>query len=243
MGASKPVRVNLSKDLRELMGDDIEKMEKGEELQVVIDRDDEENLVFKSIQKAPDPENRGISRSIELNEKESVSLSEDEQTMFFKSGEQTYPLALSLLSSSDRRRMLEVYDSIQSGESIRFNPRVKDGRIVYFEPVVLSSDPPDEPDPNELPKGKPMTLTAVRGGEAIRLEEEQKRIFIRVRGTTTLPYVFKESERDRIMRLVRFLNANEQEVDLNLREDGDRITFLEFELPLPRRSLILQRVP
>jgi hypothetical protein len=233
VGRNKPVRVNLSKDQRELMGDDIEEMERGDELQVVIDRDDEENLIFKSVGKAPDPEKRGTSRSIELNEKESVSLSEDEQTMFFKSGDKTYPLALSLLSSSERTRMRKVYDSIQSGKSIRFNPRVKDGRIVHFEPVVLPSDSPIEPDPNELPKGKPMTLSAMRGSEAFRLEEEQKRIFIRVRGTTTLPYVFKESERARIMQLVKFLDANEQEVDLNIREDGDQITSLEFELPLP----------
>jgi hypothetical protein len=232
-GGNEPVRVNLSEDQQDLLGTDLQKLEVGEALQVVINLDDEENLIFKSVGKAPEPEERGIIRSIELNEKESVSLSEDEQTMLFRSGDKTYPLALSLLSSSERRRMRKVYDSIQSGESIRFNPRVKDGRIVYFEPVVLPSDSPNEPDPNELPKGKPMTLAAVRGGEGIRLEEEQKRIFIRVRGTTTLPYVFKESERGKIMKLVRFLKANEQEVDLNIREDGTQITSLEFELPLP----------
>ena len=232
-GGNEPVRVNLSEDQQDLLGADLQKLEVGEELQVVINRDDEENLIFKSVQKAPDPEERGVVMSIELDEKESVSLSEDEQTMLFRSGDKTYPLALSLLSSSERRRMRKVYDSIQSGESTRFNPRVKDGRIVYFEPVVLPSDSTNEPDPNELPKGKPMTLAAVKGSEAFRLEEEQKRIFIRVRGTTTLPYVFKESERERIMKLVRFLKANEQEVDLNIREDGDQITSIEFELPLP----------
>ena len=232
-GGNEPIRVNLSEGQQDLLGEDLQKLEIGEELQVVIDRDDEENLIFKSVQKAADPEERGISRSIELNEQDSVSLSEDEQTMFFKSGEKTYPLALSLLSSSERRRMRKVYDSVQSGESIRFNPRVKDGRIVYVERVFLPSDLPDEPDPNEPPKGKPMTLSALRGAEAFRLEEEQKRIFIRVRGTTTLPYTFNASERPRIMQLVKFLEANEQEVDLNIREDGDLITSLEFELPPP----------
>jgi hypothetical protein len=232
-GGDQPVRVNLSEDQQDLVGEDLQLMDAGEELQVVINRDEEENLFFESVQKAPDPEQRGISRSIELDEKESVSLSEDKQTLFFKSGDKTYPLALSLLSRSERRRMLEMHDLIQSGESIRFNPRVKDGRIVYFDPIVLPSDLPANPNPNELPKGKPMTLSAVRGGAVFRLEEEQKRIFIRVRGTETLPYVFKESERERIMKLVKFLEADEQEVDLKIREDGGQITSLQFELPLP----------
>lgn len=233
-GGGQPVRVNLSEDQQDLVGEDLQLMDSGDELQVVINRDKDENLFFESVQRAPAPEKRGVSRSIELDDKESISLSEDKETLFFKSGEKTYPLALPLLSRSERTRMLEMHELIQSGESIRFNPRVKDGRIVYFEPIILPSDLPANPDLNVPPTGKPMTLSAVRGETAFRLEEEQKRIFIRVRGTETLPYVFKETERERIMKLVKFLEAGEQEVDLDIREDGDQITSLQFELPLPR---------
>ncbi|MDC0156306.1 hypothetical protein OAK38_00930 [Verrucomicrobia bacterium] len=235
VGGSKPVRVNLSKKLRDQMGPDIEEMKEGEELQVEISRDEEENLTFKSVQKAPAPTQRGISRSIELDEKGSVSLSDDEKTMFFNSGDKTYPLALSLLPLLEQQRMRELYDAIQSGASIRFKPRVKDGRIVHFEEVALPSDEPSDPKPDgqnplDPPKGKPVNLTAVKIDD-LRLEADQKRIFIRVRGTTTLAYVFREEERTKITELVSLLKAGAQDADLKIHEDGKQITSLDFELP------------
>ena len=236
-GGKEPLRVNLTEEQQDLIGEDIQEMELGEELKVRIKQDDEKNFLFETVQQAPTPEERGILRSIELDREDSVSMSEDEQTMFFKSGDKTYPLALSLMLPSERRRMRKAYDSIRSGQSISFKPRVEAGRIVHFEPFTLPSDEPVDPKPDDrnplAPRGKPMTLSAIKGSDAFTLAEEQKQIFIRVRGTTTLPYVFRESERGRIMELVKFLEAGEQEVDLKIHEDGSQITSLEFNLPDP----------
>ena len=106
-GGGEPLRINLNEKQQDLIGKDLQEMKPGEELRVVIQRDDEEQdkLVFETIEMAPEPEERGILHSVDLNERESVSLSEDEQTIHFRSGEKTYPLSLSLLSPSERRKM------------------------------------------------------------------------------------------------------------------------------------------
>ena len=166
-GAGEVVQVALSDDQREAMGKDLLQMSEGEELEVVISRDGEDKLSFESIERAPDPEDRGRPRSSTLRAKDSVSLSDDKSTLFFSSGEESYPLSLRLLSSSERRKMLKLYELVQAGSPVDFMPRVQDGRIVYYDPVKLPLDPQEKPDPFELevPSGTPKTLKAAKGAE------------------------------------------------------------------------------
>jgi hypothetical protein len=244
-GGDEPLRINLNEKQQDLIGKDLQQMKPGEELRVVIQRDIEEQdkLVFEAIEMAPEPEERGILHSVDLNERESVSLSEDEQTIHFRSGEKTYPLSLSLLEPSERRKMRKLYQLIQSGSDspILFKPRVEAGRIVHYQPFDLP-DPggnpvkePTEEVPVRPPAGKPVTLSAAKGDDFFEIAEKQRQIFLLVDKVTRtkLPYVFSEDERDRILALARFLEKGEQEVDLKIRRDGDQITSLEFELPAP----------
>ena len=234
-GAGEVVQVALSDGQREAMGKDLLRMSEGEELEVVISRDGEDNLSFESIERAPDPEDRGRPRSINLAAKDSVSLSDDKSTLFFRSGEESYPLSLRLLSSSERRKMLKLYELVQAGSPVDFMPRVQDGRIVYYDPVKLPLDPQDKPDPVEptVPSGTPRTLSEVKGREFFALHPNQRQIFLMVDQKTRerLPYVYSEEEEDRIVELAEFLEKGEQYVDLNIKIDGKHITSLAFDLP------------
>ena len=233
-GAGEVVQVTLSDGQREAMGKDLLRMSEGEELEVVIQRDGDDKLSFQSIDKAPDPEERGRPRSIDLAAKDSVSLSDDKSTLYFRSGEESYTLSLRLLSSSERRKMLKLYELVQSGSPVDFAPRVQDGRIVHYAPVQLPLEPEDKPDPvpPSVPSGTPRTLGAAKGEDFFELLSAQRQILLLV-DKNRLPYVFREEERERIEELAAFLKRGEQEVDLNVKVDDGQITFLDFELPAP----------
>ena len=156
-GAGEVVQVALSDDQREAMGKDLLQMSEGEELEVVINRDGEDKLSFESIEKRTDPEDRGRPRSINLAAKDSISLSDDKSTLFFRSGEESYPLFASVAQFIRRRKMLKLYELVQAGSPVDFMPRVQDGRIVYYDPVKLPLDPQEKPDPfePEVPSGTP----------------------------------------------------------------------------------------
>ncbi len=233
-GGGEVVQVALSDGQREAMGKDLLQMSEGEELEVVISRDGEDKLSFESIERAPDPKERGRPRSINLAAKDSVSLSDDKSTLFFSSGEESYPLSLRLLSSSERRKMLKLFELVQAGSPVDFMPRVQDGRIVYYDPVKLPLDPQEKPDPIEpkVPSGTPRTLKAAKGSDFFYYKPLQGQIELLV-DKNKLPYVFRDDERAKIDELVAFLKKGEQEVDLKIKVDGKQITFLDFELPEP----------
>ncbi|MBN37488.1 MAG: hypothetical protein CMI29_03400 [Opitutae bacterium] len=234
-GGGKVVKVPLSERQQETIGKDLLKMKEGEELEVILQKDADRKLVFESIEKARNPEDRGSPREIDLSEENSVSISEDEQTLFFRSGEDNYPLSLRLLSSSERRKMLKFYELVQAGSPVEFRPRVQDGRIVYYDPVTLPRDSLASPEPSapRLPRGTPQQISSAKGKEFFELAEKQRRIFLLVdeKSRTRLPYVFSEDERDKIERLAAILEKGEQGVDLDVKVDGDQITFLDFDLP------------
>jgi len=235
VGGGEVETVRLSERQQEIMGQDLPKMQEGDELEVVLQKDADSKPIFKSIEKARDPEYRGRPWAIDLSDKSAVSISDDEKTLFFRSGEQNYPLSLRLLSSSERTKMLKLYELVQAGSSVEFMPRIQDERIVYYDPVTLPSDPQANPDPPKpkVPSGTPRTLSAAKGREFFDLHPNQRRILLMVddKSRERLPYVFSEDERDRIMELAAFLEKGEQEVDIDVKVDGDQITFLAFDLP------------
>lgn len=237
-GGGEVVQVSLSERQQETMGKDLLNMTEGEELEVVIQKDADQKLIFESIDQAREPEDRGKPRSIDLDGQDTISISEDEQTLFFRSGDESYPLSLELLRSSERRKMLKLYELVQAGAPVEFMPRVQDGRIVYYDPVTLPRDPNTDPDPPlspVVPSGIPKILSAAKGKEFYELHPKQRQILLLVdkKNITRLPYVYKEGETERIMELVSFLEQGEQEVDLNIKVDGKQITDLSFELPSP----------
>ncbi|MBT3635645.1 MAG: hypothetical protein HN531_01795 [Opitutae bacterium] len=234
-GGGEVVKVSLNERQQETMGKDLLKMKEGEELEVVLQKDAERKLFFETIEKAREPEDRGKPRAIDFSDKEAVSISDDEKTLFFRSGEENYPLSLRLLSSSERRKMLKLYELVQAGSPVEFRPRVQDGRIVYYDPVTLPRDPQANPDPSgpKVPSGTPRTLSAAKGREFFEWHPKQRQILLMV-DKNRLPYVFSEDERGRIMELAAFLEKGDQEVDLDVKVDGGRITSLVFELPAPQ---------
>jgi hypothetical protein len=235
-GGGEVVKVGLNERQQQTIGDDLLKMEEGEELEVVLLKDAEgEKLVFESIEQAREPEDRGKPRSIDLSDKSAISISDDKQTLFFRSGEDRYPLSLLMLSSSERRKMLKLYELVQAGSPIDFMPRVQDDRIVYYEPVTLPRDPQAIPEelPTNQPSGTPQTLSLAQGKDFFEWHPKQRRIHLLVdpKLKKRLPYAFREDEREKLIELVAFLEKGEQGVDLDVKVDGGQITFLDFDLP------------
>ena len=233
-GAGEVVQVALSDNQREAMGKDLLQMSEGEELEVVISRDGEDKLSFESIERAPDPEDRGRPRSINLAAKDSVSLSDDKSTLFFSSGEESYPLSLRLLSSSERERCSNSTNlfrpvhplisclACRTVESF-ITTRSNSHSILRRSPIRLSRRfQAEHPGHSKRPKGLIFFYYKPLQGQIELLVDKNK-----------LPYVFRDDERDKIDELVAFLEKGEQEVDLNIKVDGKQITFLDFELPDP----------
>jgi hypothetical protein len=234
-GGGEVVQVSLNERQQETIGKDLLKMTEGEELEVVIQKDADQKLIFESIDQAREPEDRGKPRSIDLDGQDTISISEDEQTLFFRSGDESYPLSLELLRSSERRKMLKLYELVQAGAPVEFMPRVQDGRIVYYDPVILPRDPQANPEVllPKKPSGTPQTLSLAKGSDFFEWHPKQRRIHLLVdpKLKKRLPYSFREEEREKLMKLVAFLEKGEQGVDLDVKVDGGQITFLDFDLP------------
>ena len=235
-GGGEVIKIGLNERQQQTIGEDLLKMVEGEELEVVLQKDaDGGKLVFESIEKAREPEDRGRPRPIDLSDKAAISISDDEQTLFFRSGEDRYPLSLRLLSSSERRKMLKLYELVQEGSPVDFMPRVQDDRIVYYDPVILPRDPQANPEvlPPKEPSGTPQTLSLAKGSDFFEWHPKQRRIHLLVdpKLKKRLPYAFREEEREKLMKLVAFLEKGEQGVDLDVKVEGGQITFLDFDLP------------
>ncbi len=213
----------------------LDQAEEGDELKVVITEKAGE-IIFSELDKAPPPKARGIGKEITFEEDQTIAISEEGNEVSFVLGTETYSYDLRRAQNNEGARIKKLTELLQTGQKIPLNLRLEGSRVVHIEPFELPEDLSDEtPDTTTLSAqmGKPMVLSQVKGAGSAYFEPQQMRIQLPVNGTKRKAYIFKPEESAKMKALFEFLEKGEEGIDLDIRlsEDGEKITFLDFDLP------------
>ncbi len=235
VGTEEPLKVKINDAQFDRFEKTLNQSEEGDELKVVITEKDGE-IIFDELATAPAPQERGRAKEISFDEDQTIAITEEGNQVSFVVGEETFSYDLRRAQGDEAKRLRKLNELLQSGQKTPLNLRLEGSRVVYIEPFELPGDQivekPDK-EKNLAPLGKPLILEQIKGAGQAYFGPEQKMIFLPVNGTARKAYTFSEGEASKMKALYDFLQKNEQAIDLNIRlsEDGDKITFLEFDLP------------
>ena len=234
VGTDEPFQININDDQFDRFEETLEKSQEGDELKVVL-TEREGEIVFDELSIAPAPEDRGRAQQISFNE-ETIAISEEGDQVSFVVGDETFSYDLRRAQGNEANRLRKLNKLLQSGQKTPLTLRLEGSRVVHIEPFELPDD--KKIDDSNLAntakqRGKPMVLEQVKGKGSAYFEPEQMRIQLPVNGTSRKAYTFKEDESAKMKDLFDFLEKGEEGIDLNIRlsEDGEEITFLDFEFP------------
>ena len=233
VGGKEPLKIKINDDQFDRFEKALDESDEGDELKVVI-TEEEGELTFEELAKAPQPKDRGRAKEITFEGDETIAITSDGEKVSFILGDDTFFYDLRRVKAEDGKRINKLTELLQSGEEIPLNLRVEDSRVVYIEPFEL----PDDKIVN-MPNVKPsepvgqLLALKVKGAGSAYFEPQQMRIQLPVDGTERKAYTFKENEAEKMKALYELLEKGEEQIDLNIRlsEDGNEITFLDFELP------------
>ncbi|MBT5716387.1 MAG: hypothetical protein HOI70_05705 [Opitutae bacterium] len=233
VGGKEPLKIKIKDDQFDRFEKALDQSDEGDELKVVITEEKGE-LTFDQLAIAPQPKDRGRAKEITFEGEETIAITREDDHVSFVVGDDTFSYDLRKVKAQEANRLTKLTELLQSGQKIPLNLRVEDSRVVYIEPFELPGDKIlDEPTvkPSE-PAGRLIPLK-VKGAGSAYFEPQQMRIQLPVNGTERKAYTFRESEADKMRSLYEFLEKGEEQIDLNIRlsEDGNEITFLDFELP------------
>ena len=243
VGGKEPLKIKIKDDQFDRFEKALDQSDEGDELKVVI-IEQEGELIFEQLAKAPQPKDRGRAKEITFEEKETIAITREDEIVSFVVGDDTFFYDLRRSKAEEGERINELTGLLQSGEKIPFNLRVEDSRVVYIEPFELPGDkivnqPKEQP---AEPLGRLFPLK-VKGAGSAYFEPQQMRIQLPVNGTERKAYTFKENEAEKMKALYELLEKGEEQIDLNIRlsEDGNEITFLDFDLPQEKPVESLQK--
>jgi len=235
VGTDEPFQININDDQFDRFEETLEKSQEGDELKVVL-TEREGEIVFDELSMAPAPEDRGRAQQISFNEEETIAISEEGDQVSFVVGDETFSYDLRRAQGNEANRLRKLNKLLQSGQKTPLTLRLEGSRVVHIEPFELPDD--KKIDDSNLAntakqRGKPMVLEQIKGKGSAYFEPEQMRIQLPVNGTSRKAYTFKEDESAKMKDLFDFLEKGEEGIDLNIRlsEDGEEITFLDFEFP------------
>ena len=235
VGTEEPIKVKINDAQFDRFEKTLNQSEEGDELKVVITEKDGE-IIFDELATAPAPQERGRAKEISFDEDQTIAITEEGNQVSFVVGEETFSYDLRRAQGDEAKRLRKLNELLQSGQKTPLNLRLEGSRVVYIEPFELPGDQIVE-NPNRdkplVPLGKPLVLEQLKGAGLAYFEPEQMRIQLPVNGTNRKAYIFKQKETAKMRALLEFLEKGEQGIDLNIRlsEDGNEITFLEFDLP------------
>lgn len=240
VGTNEPFKVNINDDEYDRFEETLEKSQEGDELKVVL-TEREGEIIFDELSIAPAPEDRGRAQQISFDGEETIAISEEGDQVSFVVGDKTFSYDLRRAQGNEANRIRMLNKLLQSGQKTPLTLRLEGSRVVHIEPFELPDD--KKIDDSNLAKiskqrGKPMVLEQVKGKGSAYFEPEQMRIQLPVNGTSRKAYTFKEDESAKMKDLFDLLEKGEEGIDLNIRlsEDGEEITFLDFELPEEKMS-------
>ena len=247
VGTKEPLKIKINNDQFDRFEKSLDQAEEGDELKVVITEKAGE-LVFSALENAPPPMARGRGKEITFEEDETIAISEGENEVSFVLGNETFQYDLRRARNNEGARIKKLTELLQAGQKIPLKLRLEGTRVVHIEPFELPEDQADETLVDSKPKGptgKPMVLPQVRGAGSAYFEPQQMRIQLPVNGTERIAYTFKPEEAARIQALFEFLEKGEEGIDLDIRlsEDGEKITFLDFELPKEKPIAVKEDIP
>ncbi len=243
VGSQEPLRINIKDDQFDRFERALDKSKEGDELRVIINEVDDE-LIFEDLSLAPPPNERGKIKEVHFADGQSFALNKNGNDVEFVLGDETFTYDLRRANSGMPSRLTKLSEALKDGQEIPLNFRIEGKRVVHIEPFELSDDQNqemDSPKPNEENKGDPMVISVGGKGKAY-FEPEQMRIQLPVNGTNRKAYIFKENEAVRIKELFEFLESDQGELDINIRYDGDLITYLDFELPQEKPEPNMQKI-
>jgi hypothetical protein len=233
VGGEEPLKIKIKDDQFDRFEKALDQSDEGDELKVVI-KEQEGELTFEQLAKAPQPKDRGRAKEITFEGEETIAITREDEIVSFVVGDDTFFYDLRRVKAEEGERINELTRLLQTGEKIPLNLRVEDSRVVYIEPFELPRDkivnqPTEQP---AEPLGRLFPLK-VKGAGSAYFEPQQMRIQLPVNGTERKAYTFKENEAEKMKALYELLEKGEEQIDLNIRlsEDGNEITFLDFELP------------
>ncbi len=235
VGTEEPLKIKINDDQFDRFEKALDQSQEGDELKVVI-TEKEGEFIFDELAKAPAPKDRGRAKEISFDEDQTIAISEVGNQLSFVVGEETFSYDLRRAQGNEVERIRKLNELLQSGQKIPLNLRLEGSKVVHIEPFDLPDDKIEEKtvDNTSLPPmGKPLVLKQVKGPGSAYFEPQQMRIQLPVNGTDRKAYTFKEGEAAQMKELFDFLEKGEQGIDLNIRlsEDGNEITFLDFDLP------------
>ncbi|MDG1325191.1 MAG: hypothetical protein P8P49_05435 [Opitutales bacterium] len=240
VGSDEPLKININDDQFDRFEEILEKTQEGDELKVVLTKSDGE-VIFDELSTAPLPADRGRAQKISFDEEETIAISEEGGLVSFVVGDETFSYDLRRAQGNEANRIRKLNKLLQSGQKTPLTLRLEGSRVVHIEPFELPNDKSID-DSNlaktSMQRGNPMVLEQVKGKGSAYFQPDQKRILLPVNGTSRKAYIFKESESAKIKDLFDFLEKGKEGIDLNIRlsEDGEEITFLDFELPKEKTS-------
>ena len=241
VGVRDPLQVTIDDEQKDFFEKVLDNTEEGEEIKVVL-TEKKGKITFDKLSKAPPPNVRGNAKKIIIDDAESLILDKSKNRVSFNIEDQQYHYDLRRTNNEGLARIEKLAEAIEAGERIPLNLRFEDSRVVFIEPFKLSGDVPVQATVEKpiKPKGKIRTLSQLKGSTPEAFEEDQKRILLRVSGTRTVPYTFREEEKEDIKKLHNFLLNDERGVDLEyiLSEDESKITFIDYKLPEPKKNIV-----
>ncbi|MDG0963941.1 MAG: hypothetical protein P8O23_02685, partial [Opitutales bacterium] len=235
VGTDEPFKIDINDDQFDRFKETLERGQEGDELKVVL-TEREGEIIFDELSMAPAPEDRGRAQHISFDEEETIAISEEGDQVNFVVGDKTFSYDLRRVQGNEASRIRKLNKLLQSGQKTPLTLRLEGSRVVHIEPFELPDD--QKIDDSILAKtskqqGKSMVLEQVRGKGSSYFEPEQMRIQLPINGTSRKAYIFKKEESAKMKDLFDFLEKGEEGIDLNIRlsEDGEEITFLDFEFP------------
>ena len=241
VGTRDPLKVTIDDDQKDIFERALDSTEEGEEIKVVL-TEKKGKIIFDKLSKAPLPNVRGNPKKITIDDAGSLILDKSKDRVSFNIEDQQYHYDLRLTNDKGLARIEKLAKILETGEQVPLNLRLENSRVVFIEPFKLPGDVPVQETVEEpiKPKGEIRTLSQLKGSTPEAFEPEQKRILLRVSGTRTVPYIFKEEEKNDIQKLHNFLLNDERGVDLKyiLSEDESTITFIDYKLPEPLKKIV-----
>jgi hypothetical protein len=238
-GSPEPITINLTEQQQDDYGDFLEGLAPDDQLQVTVVRNEAGRLAIETLDAAPAVPAMGEPFEENISGENAVSLDGDIATFNIPSkGTLTFELPSDRPELREQLEKLVVALNENPSMEVPLNLRLEEGRIVGIDPISIpgiSTDPVDPVGPEPTGVSKTMVLDAP---EAARILPNQRIVEINVGGVRSLPYTFRADEEKRILALVAYLAAGGKDLRLDAKVDGDRITALDFTIPVAPVSVV-----
>jgi hypothetical protein len=139
VGGKEPLKIKIKDDQFDRFEKALDQSDEGDELKVVI-IEQEGELTFEQLAKAPQPKDRGRAKEITFEGEETIAITREDEIVSFVVGDDTFFYDLRRAKAEEGERINELTGLLQSGEKIPLNLRVEDSRVVYIEPFELPGD-------------------------------------------------------------------------------------------------------